>query len=131
MARVNKNYDFHWNGNDFVREVREAMADRLEDAARELKETVQMNIGVVADEPSRAGEYPHSVSGDLQRGIEVVAYRAKLQMDVTSTDPKSSWLEEGTRYMAPRPFMHKSMVEYKPRLRQLLMKPRLPVGRYA
>jgi hypothetical protein len=54
--------------------------------------------------PSRPGEPPAVLYGDLRRSLETVQL-GPATVEVSADDPKSVWLEYGTSRMAERPYM--------------------------
>jgi hypothetical protein len=67
---------------------------------------------------SLPGEFPHRVSGDLQRSIQMRLDRRSLSVRVIATAPHADVLE------ARRPFLRRTMRELRPTLRAILLEGR-------
>lgn len=75
--------------------------------------------------PSRPGEPPHKQTGRLQSSVtrEVDDQRARVGTNVVY----GRYLELGTRKMAPRPWLRRSLDENRDKVRSILSRPlRLP-----
>lgn len=70
---------------------------------------------------SKAGEYPQRRSGTLRgsAGFRVVSSRLGI---VETKAPYGKYLEGGTRFMGPRPFMKKSASEMSKKVKGILTK---------
>ena len=70
---------------------------------------------------SAPGEAPASNTGDLARSIRVVKGEEKTWF-VVARVPYASYLEFGTEYMEPRPFMTPAFVQALPNLKDEIWK---------
>jgi hypothetical protein len=71
--------------------------------------------------PSKPGEPPAILEGDLRRGIEVVNV-APFEVHVTSKDRKAVWLEYGTSKMAARPYFRPARDKVRDEVNDLVRK---------
>ena len=72
--------------------------------------------------PSRPGEPPHKITGNLQRHVQYQLDRPKLaaQVGLAVGARYGLWLELGTRRMAPRPWLIVTLKKVLPQLQQLV-----------
>ena len=59
---------------------------------------------------SAAGQFPAILNGDFIRSLRFDR-RGASEIEFGSTDPKATWLEEGTKRMKPRPTLKRAVKE--------------------
>jgi HK97 gp10 family phage protein len=75
--------------------------------------------------PSRPGDPPHKQTGELQRSIqrEVSASEQKARVGTNLNDPPyPRWLEFGTRKMAARPWLRRSLDEMRGQIKAIFVR---------
>ncbi|NIU01086.1 MAG: hypothetical protein GWN01_09225 [Nitrosopumilaceae archaeon] len=77
---------------------------------------------IIGLDPSKPGEPPKKVTGQLQRSIiqRVVVKSKNVFGLIGSTVDKAKFLEFGTTRMAARPFLRPTLQEERPKLRRIL-----------
>ena len=111
-----------WHGDAFLRsaenEVEKAIAIGTIKVQREAQRLVNQVAGPTKDFPdrpvSKPGEPPHIRTGTLKVGIDEETFRRGSEFvgRVGPTGPSAkygSWLEEGTRKMAKRPYLRPAL----------------------
>lgn len=73
--------------------------------------------------PSKPGEIPHAVTGDLSKSYFHEVDEAKLQGIVGSPFLYALWLELGAEHLEPRPHLRVVMLANEARVRQILSTP--------
>lgn len=66
--------------------------------------------------PSKPGEFPHKDKGDLQRSINYTVNRTRKSVKLSASAEHGLYLEKGTKKMAPRPFLSRTVSEETPTL---------------
>lgn len=115
--------EVRWYGDEVSRAVREAMKMRLDVAARTVARQVQENIGTPAPPHSVPGQFPHLVSGDLQKSVRVETDKRSLTVRIVADSDHAEAVE------ASRPFLRRTLREMRTRLRAILLNGQ-GVGRY-
>lgn len=98
--------------------LRDAQKNR--DARGRFVKSLKYNI-----ERSRPGEPPRKQTGTLQSGIQREVNAAAMTARVGTNKknpPYPRWLELGTRKMAPRPWLRRSLDENRERIRAIFAK---------
>ena len=106
-----------WKGTEAERLMLEEMANRLEAAVRFVKEQARENISDTGS-PSAPGGYPKKETGELCSGIEVETDRNRLEARVSTNVPHGRILELGTKKMAARPWLLRTIIDNAGTLRQ-------------
>lgn len=70
--------------------------------------------------PSKPGEFPHLDSGDLRRSIFFQINRSLQTVRVGSNLKYAKYLEEGTKRMAQRPFLERTLIQEQKALQKLV-----------
>lgn len=104
-----------WKGERAARNMLSAMQDGIRDGADFLAYQTRANLDTQGPPASTPGEFPHRDQGDLQAGIKVVEKRSQKQVSVLSTAAHSAFVE------ASRPFLRKTYLENKQRLRHVVL----------
>lgn len=112
-----------WYGDRVTRDVRELLKDNIVAAGYYLRDRVIENISEMSPPASDPGEYPHSVTRELIEATYVDENLTHLSLRVVNNSPHAMPLEQGTRYMAARPFMRRSMLEARAGLRERMLMP--------
>jgi len=112
---VSTSTNVRWYGPRVLQAVRDQMKRRLTTAGRELVQAVRQNIGTSGPPASLPGGFPHRVSGDLQRSIQMRLDRRSLSLRVVATAPHAEHVE------AQRPFLRRTMLAMRPTLRRILL----------
>jgi len=124
-----------WKGDEAMRLIRTEAANRLEGAGMFVRGKARENISRaqptrlahsratgesyrVGLDPSAPGEFPKKVSGRLRLGVAYEVDRERLEARVGTNVPWGKWLELGTRLMAPRPWLLKTILENVGTLKQ-------------
>lgn len=137
----------NWNGDQFAAQVKAEMGRRLnasaivvESHAKTLINTAGTSGGAQYDadgkrikgaykklkyntNPSKPGDPPHKQTGNLQRSVthEVSVWwsRARIGTNVKY----GRWLELGTKWMAARPWLRRSLTEVRAAVVAILTRP--------
>jgi len=135
-----------WNGDDFKRQAQAEMVRRLERASivveRHAKRLisvsgtgVQTKTGVIRKVkggpggkgktvygafPSAPGEPPHKQTGHLRRSVTHEVNNTKLFARIGTNVTYGRFLELGTKRMAPRPWLRRSLSETSAKVKQIL-----------
>lgn len=104
-----------WQGPRAARNMLGALQDGIRAGAEFLADETRHNIGIQGPPASAPGEFPHRRSGDLQAGIQVAENRSQKSCSVISTADHSQAVE------ARRPFLRKSYLENKQKLRHVVL----------
>jgi hypothetical protein len=115
----------------FVAAYRSEYVKRLHLACQICQTDVQRKLrlhSTKAEGPSKPGEVPHAVSGDLSRDYFHEVDEVKLIGIVGSPLRYSLWLELGLENLDARPHLRPTMIANETRVRQILSRP-LPVVR--
>lgn len=113
--------ELRWYGPSVARQVRDEMKARLALAAEELRAQVVENISTDAPPHSLPGEFPHQISGELADSIRVETDKRSLTVRVVADADYALALELGTANMSPRPFMRRTMLQMRSRLRAIIL----------
>lgn len=108
-----------WNGEAYVKTVREVMKQRLIEVGQHLVEKTKANISVPNPPHSRPGEFPRLIKGDLQRGTFYRTDLRELRVQVDNVVAYALWLE----LEAGRSFMRRTLIEEKPAIRRIMIRP--------
>jgi hypothetical protein len=98
------------------RKIKDGLLGRYRRAGEWLKNRIRDAVSISnqgGKYPSAPGAYPHAGTKTFWRSIVSVVNTAEGWMRVGSTDPKAKWLQNGTRYMAPRPWYTLAVQEFK------------------
>ena len=108
-----------WYGDEYLADVEAGLFVRVGQAAEALADVVRFNIGEpgTPDDPSEEGEYPHRVTGELQRSIVVRPYD-KLTYIVGSD---SSIADYGAYVEESRPFLMRTLHEESQNIRRTVV----------
>jgi hypothetical protein len=112
-----------WNQVGYTRDLRLILQDRLYAVGREVVAVVRENIAQVSPPRSQPGDFPHREFGELSASIDFRVNRNRLRVEVFSDSPYALPLELGTRNMAARPFLRRSLVEARSRVRAVMLIP--------
>lgn len=108
------NTEYTSSYGDIVSDVKRKTVALLNRGAVELQAvTIQKATG-------RPG--PNVQTGNLRRRITTdLAVPQRLQSEVRSLAPYSGYLEYGTRYMGPYPFMRPAVEQFRPRFENMII----------
>lgn len=113
-----------WYGERVSRSVRERMKGRLKRAADFAAKTTRRNVATPGPPHSLPGEYPHKVSGDLQRSIHVETDKRSLTVRIVADAPHAGIVEE------KRPFLRRTLRLIRTQLRAIILGNSGSTGRY-
>jgi HK97 gp10 family phage protein len=108
-----------WNGDAYLAYVAEVFDDRLGSAAEVIATAMRNNLSTDYPPASSPGESPHRRRGNLQAEVHVEK-PGPLVRRIGSSVKYAAFLELGTRKMAARPFLLKSLMEQSDQLRQIV-----------
>lgn len=81
------------------------LSKRIDEVGRYIVDRIKEDIDIPYPPPSAPYEPPHKRTGYLQRNVLSERDSSK-NLRIRSEAEYSSYLEHGTKKMAPRPFMH-------------------------
>lgn len=123
-----------WLGGEFLRVTRAELVKRFAKAGVYFtsKERGYLNVGQpyrrneqgghVGLDPSKPGQFPHKLSGQLQRSVTWKLDAAKLVLTVGSNlEGYPKWLQTGTRFMKPRPWLSLGFEKEKDRIGRIIV----------
>lgn len=110
-----------WYGDKVLSKWENEMNKRLKRAAIFLKGQIQKNISTGAPPHSAPGEFPHVVTGELRRSIAWTVDDSRHFARVGTNKRYAAYLTKGTRYMAPREFLERTLKENKGVIARLLV----------
>ena len=116
-----------WNGDRFMRQVQAEAVRRLAMATAHVVVKVKENISTSSQRganPSDPGEFPHANLGTLRNSIRGEVNARRLRGRVGSNLFYSKFLEIGTKFMAARPFLRRTLNEQRQRVRRILSRGR-------
>jgi hypothetical protein len=99
-----------WYGPQFLRVIQKEVDRRLHRTGQEVVSKIKRNISTptAGAGPSRPGGYPHA---DTHKLLEGVGYSVSGNtLTIYSMAPHTMHLEVGTVYMAPRPFLRRTVM---------------------
>jgi phage gpG-like protein len=122
-----------WNGPEAKRRIEHEMSNRMAVACRLVMNHAKELLSVsgtggtpgskrnYGSNPSAPGEPPHKQYGRLRASVatEVEGMRGRVGTNVDY----GRYLEQGTRKMAPRPWLKRSLDETKADIRRLFSRP--------
>jgi hypothetical protein len=122
-----------WNGPEAKRRIEHEMSNRMAVACRLVMNHAKVLLSVsgtggkpgskrrYGSNPSKPGEPPHKQYGVLREHVatEVIRMRGR----VGTNKEYGRYLELGTRKMAPRPWLKRSLDETKADIRRLFSRP--------
>lgn len=126
-----------WN-DACIDDIEKQLAKNLEKAAIHLVNKIKVKVNrsqpyhivrgkkgryYVGDDPSKPGEAPKKVRGDLQRSITYEMADDKLSAKVGTNLVYGFWLELGSARMQARPFLRNTLQEESGKIEELLAKP--------
>jgi hypothetical protein len=104
-----------WRGPTFGKKVHKGMADNLTLATRYARDEIRRRISVQGSRvppvhsPATGHAYPYRQTGDLIKSYKYMVDRANLWSAISSDLPYARYLEQGTRIMAPRPHIRRTI----------------------
>lgn len=87
--------------DDIAKQAPKDIQERNRKFAEDMVDRVQASFG---DSPSRPGDPPGIVTGAEKAGVHAVQV-SPTEWAVQTSEPYDSFMEYGTRHIAPRPFM--------------------------
>ena len=120
-----------WRGDQVVSLINADMMTRVDAASRVIRDTAKRLVGRAQPykiygkkgsrsrkglDPSRPGEPPKKLAGELRKGILKDMDLLKPEARVGTNVEYGKWLEMGTRNMAPRPWLSAALRKAAPRL---------------
>ena len=124
-----------WKGDEFMREVGAELGRRIEKAAIHLTNKVKQKLNQSEPykigkgkrgrhyhglDPSKPGEAPKKIRGDLQRSITYEMAPDKQSAKVGTNLFYGECLELGTSEMAARPFLRSTLIEQADAIKGIL-----------
>lgn len=104
---------------------RRAIPKALQAAAREMEADLKQNLSVPFPPPANQGAPPHARTYRLRDSISASASGDTITVGAGGSGANyATYLEMGTRKMAPRPFMRPFMASQAPRI----LRKHLPPG---
>lgn len=102
-----------WHGDKVFKEIEDRTRTRTEMALAYLVTKIQAKISRLntGDSPSKPGEPPKMVTGELYRSIKYELNRRWLTGKVIADSEHAAPLELGTKDMAARPFLMSTIDE--------------------
>ncbi len=130
LTRFDMANQLRWHGDEARRKIRREMERRIHAATVVVLNHAKGLISVdgtggagggkraYGSNPSAPGEPPHKQYGHLRRNVarEVVGLRGRVGTNVLY----GRWLELGTKKMAPRPWLQRSLDECRVKIRTIL-----------
>jgi HK97 gp10 family phage protein len=125
-----------WN-DDVIKDLEKELNQRIEKAAIHLMNQIKINLNESqpytiytgengkyyhGDDPSKPGEYPKKVRGDLQRSITYTTDKVNHSAQVGTNLPYGEYLELGTVKMAPRSFLRRTLIEEQGKIDEIMSK---------
>lgn len=112
-----------WSGEQIKREIARQVEKRLDLVGELIRGEIVRNISVSAraNGPSKPGEFPHADTGKLRQSI-FWERKDRNTVIIGSTLKYARHLEMGTSYMAPRPFMYRTIADNARRIESILSK---------
>jgi len=116
--------EFKWYGDDVMKKIQKKLEQRLYRAAGEWQRTAVRGVSVAGrGMSSTPGVYPHKQTGHLRRNINKVVEGDKLIALVGTNVEYGRYLEEGTKNIAPRPWMKLTNNKTRRRIRAIMKRP--------
>lgn len=127
-----------WYGPECTLKLRAAVGIRFDKAARTLRDYIREKLsvpnvvigwnrmkygpikGTRGSQPSKPGEYPRKLTGNLRRNVQSETDREALVARVGTNVPYGKYLELGTRKMLPRPWLSRGLTEIWSTLRKIV-----------
>lgn len=113
-----------WRGKELDDHLRAMLRPRFSRVGSKLRNHVVRKISegkTRTQGPSEPGTPPHVDQGDLRKSIFwAMDPGGDLVVRVGTTVDYGLYLEEGTRNMAPRPYLRPSLNEMEPTIRDIL-----------
>lgn len=122
-----------WHGEEALKRIHAEVGNRLQGAAMFIQGRVREALSVaqptrlthpaaggsrrIGLDPSRPGEYPKKVTGFLRRGVAYEVDRTRLRARVGTNVPYGKYLELGTRKMAARPWLLRTVTLHNAAIR--------------
>ena len=112
-----------WRGGQVTSEIKKIIAPRLKRVGSELRNHIVRKISqgkTRTQGPSKPGFPPHIDTGHLRKNIFWELLQGGLTVRVGTTVDYGLDLEQGTRNVAPRPYLRVSLTEMTPKIKRLL-----------
>lgn len=119
----------NWGSDKVKKTVESTIKKRVSDACTFLEREIKGSFKYKSPPPSRPGEVPHVVTGNLKRSIsskvenltgKVGIMAEKVEGDVLSYGIK---LELGSKNIAPRPYIRPALERNKDKILSILSEP--------
>lgn len=125
------NVRWNWYGPQLIRQVRDETISRLHTIGGEVRDQMRRNVGIQVFPRSLPGHFPHRETGDLQSKIDYEVDEHGRESGgalnpaayVVSGSTHALALELGTGRAAPRPFMVRTLVLMRERIKRVLVGP--------
>jgi len=114
-----------WKGKQFTDELRKAAMQGAEDAAKQLSNLCKATVSTPYPPASVKGEPPHKRIGTGQEAIIWISLPNRLESYVVVMEEGRHmiYLEIGTRFIEPRPWLRPTFQDNKDLLRATTMAP--------
>ena len=120
-----------WYGPQCVTKVLDSCDQRLEAAGRALRDHAKREVSRAQPtagtgekkrglDPSKPGEYPKKVTGDLRMGIAMEYDKGSRTARVGTNVKHGKYLELGTHKMQRRPWLSRALSEMWAKLRSII-----------
>jgi hypothetical protein len=107
-----------WNADRIAANLRARVARNAERAGRHLVAAARRKLAVQGPPPSRPGDSPHRITGDLQASVIATVTigggpggRSTITLVVGTPLEIGYFLEAGTSTIAPRPWLRPTLAE--------------------
>jgi HK97 gp10 family phage protein len=113
-----------WNGSRIEKDIRKDLNARLHAAGVLVTSRMRQNLSTPGPEASAPGAWPHAQSGRLRGAVTFEVDEANTTLRVLVAAEYAEFLEDGTKNMAARPFIQRTIDEVRPQIVKIMTTPR-------